>query len=176
MRWLWLTLALGCSSGGDRARPSLDGFLGGVDLAGVDLAGGDLAGADLAGADLARVDSAQVGDLSSPTDGGLDPLLGPANGSGSVCMTPGSLAECPGYAVCRFYTTTEARCDPADQSNPGIGALCNTSQDCDLMYLCYKDFCRPFCDFTDPYSCGFPPGSCVDVGFQGPTHLGACSN
>jgi len=168
MRLVWLLVA--CSSGGTREH-SLDGFLASTDFAGVtDLA----AVTDLAGADVARPsDLASAKDFSSSDLGnGLDPLLSPADGTGQPCQTPGSLSECPGYAVCRFYTTTELRCDPADMSNPGIGAPCTFSHDCDLQYQCYRGFCFPFCTLggTD---CGFPD-DCVDVGYTGGGNIGAC--
>jgi len=109
---------------------------------------------------------------SSDLGSGLDPLLSPADGTGQVCQTPSSLSECPGYAVCRFYTSAELRCDPANMSNPGIGAPCNLSSDCDLQYQCYRGFCFPFCTLggTD---CGFPD-DCVNVGYTGGGNIGAC--
>jgi hypothetical protein len=136
-------LLYACSSTGGAPERSLDGFLG-----------GDLRPAH----DLAV--------------GGLDPLLSPADGSGAPCMTPGSLTECPGYSVCRFYSPTELRCDAADMSNPGVGVPCNQSSDCDLQYSCYRGFCFPFCTLggTD---CGFPD-DCVDVGYTGGGDTGVC--
>jgi hypothetical protein len=156
-----LILLCACSSSGGGKPHSLDGFLSPVDLAGV-----------------TDLESARPSDLASAKDfsstdlaNGLDPLLSPADGSGPVCHTPGSLAECPGYAVCRFYTSTELRCDPANLSNPGIGALCNQSSDCDLMYQCYRGFCFPFC-MIGSTDCGFPD-DCVDVGWMN-HDIGAC--
>ena len=85
MRW-WLVLLLGCSSGANRTNGnhSLDGFLEGEkpDLAGVtDLAApsNDLA---MSFSDLAS------GDLASIAGQGLDPMLGPADGTGQPCQTP----------------------------------------------------------------------------------------
>ena len=107
------------------------------------------------------------------TMSGLDPLLSPADGTGEPCTTPGSLSECTGYAVCRWYSTTQLLCDPADQSNPGIGVPCNQSSDCDLMYACYRGFCFNFCTLggTD---CGFPD-DCVDVGYAA-SNIGICKS
>jgi hypothetical protein len=169
VRKLTFLLLAACSSGGGGRDHSLDGFLGNVDLASPS---GDLASSDLAAVDLATSDLAST-DLASIAGSGLDPLLSPADGNGQSCTTPGSLAECPGYAVCRWYTSTELRCDAADQSNPGIGALCNQSEDCDLMYACYRGFCFNFCTLggTD---CGFPD-DCVDVGYAA-SNIGVCKN
>ena len=142
MSKLILLLLAGCSTGGSTSPHSLDGFLTKGDL----------------GTDSSRA-------------GALDPRLSPADGSGAPCTTPGSLTECPGYAVCRFYSTMELRCDPANQSNPGIGVPCDKSSDCDLQYSCYRGFCFPFCTLHST-DCGYPD-DCVDVGWADGS-IGVC--
>jgi hypothetical protein len=157
-----LLLLAACSSSGGAPQHSLDGFLASVDLSAADLM------LPPRPDDLASARDFSSSDLGS----GLDPLLSPAGGSGQPCTTPGSLSECPGYAVCRFYSSTELRCDPADMSNPGIGTPCNLSSDCDLQYSCYRGFCFPFCTLggTD---CGYPD-DCIDVGYTGGGNTGVC--
>src|SRR5262249_24519379 len=103
---------------------------------------------------------------------GLNPLLDPASGSGAICNMPGDLTHCPNYGVCRFYTSTEARCE-----DPGMGLglhqLCSSSSECDVLFVCYDSECRSFCHLGT-IECG-AVSDCVDVGWTG-HDIGVCSN
>jgi hypothetical protein len=153
-----------------------------ADLASGNLPQGDLAGAaaDLAGAavgdlsprDLASGDLPHPSDLTAPSDltmgGALDPGLALPDPSGMPCTMPGSLTECPGVEVCRFYTASEGRCESCTTCN-NLGAFCTASSDCDILFMCYKNKCTNFCQLGTS-ECG-PPANCLNIG--APTY-GVC--
>lgn len=99
-----------------------------------------------------------------PLDPGLD-----VPEDGEPCMTPGSLVECPGIAVCRFHTTEQGLCESCDSCG-NLGAACVEGTDCDILFACYLGQCTNFC-MLGSFECG-PPEDCLDIGH--PTH-GVCA-
>jgi hypothetical protein len=118
---------------------------------------------DLAGAppDLAPAPSDLAG-------GPLDPGLALPDPSGAVCATPGSLSECPGIEVCRFYSAQSGRCEACTTCN-NLGAACSASSDCDILFMCYLGKCTNFCQLGTS-ECG-PVANCLNIGH--PTY-GVC--
>lgn len=90
----------------------------------------------------------------------LDPDLDVPD-DGEACTTPGSLNECPGIAVCRFYTAEEGRCESCDTCG-NLGAPCTEGTDCDILFACYAGRCTNICPLGTSY-CG-PVEDCLDVG------------
>lgn len=113
----------------------------------------------------ARVDGA----VDAPIDGsgggstGLDPDLSLPDPSGQVCDEPGRLGqpECPPVHVCRFYTSTEGRCESCTGCG-NLNAACSATSDCDILFECYKGRCTNFCTLGSG-ECG-PPADCLDIG------------
>ena len=96
--------------------------------------------------------------------GGLDPDLEiPASG-GQFCDEPGrGSPECPAGEVCRFYTSTEGRCEGCDPATCGnLGASCSATDQCDILFECYKGQCTNFCTLGTT-ECG-PQDDCIDIG------------
>ena len=108
-------------------------------------------------ADLSRPAPA---DLSSG-GGALDPGLSLPDPSGPACTTPGSLGECPFLDVCRFYTSTQGRCESCTSCN-NLGAACSASSDCDILFMCWQGKCTNFCTLGTT-ECG-PPANCLNIG------------
>ena len=108
-------------------------------------------------------------DDTAASSGGtpLDPNLDVPE-DGESCTTPGSLNECPGIAVCRFYTAEESRCESCDNCG-NLGAPCTEGTDCDILFACYAGRCTNICPLGTSY-CG-PVEDCLDVGH--PSH-GVC--
>lgn len=151
---------------------------------------GDAGGADDAGIVDARpamdASAPDVGrDAASATDGahdagrdagrdagasggGLDPRLDVPPAGNDPCATPGSLGECPGIAVCRFYSASEGRCQSCTACG-NLFASCATGDDCDILFVCFEGQCTNFCTLGSS-ECG-APSDCIDIGH--PTR-GAC--
>jgi hypothetical protein len=102
---------------------------------------------------------------------GLDPNLSPASGTGAICTTPGSLTQCGVGQACRFYTSTQARCDAGGPRL--LGDSCTASSDCDILFVCYAGHCRNVCHIGTS-ECG-APANCIDVGFKNAA-IGVCLN
>lgn len=100
----------------------------------------------------------------SPLDPGLD-----TPDDGEVCMTPGSLGECPALQVCRFHTTEQGLCESCDTCG-NLGAPCVEGTDCDILFACYQGQCTNICELGT-FFCG-PIEDCLNVGH--PTH-GVCA-
>ena len=115
--------------------------------------------------DGARDDAVDDG---APDSGSLDPDLSLPDASGTPCTTPGSMGECPGIAVCRFFTPTEGRCESCDICG-NLGDYCSASDECDILFMCYAGVCTNICPL-DTYYCG-PVEDCLDIGH--PTY-GVC--
>jgi len=117
---------------------------------------------------LVRPDAAapfDVGvDVGVPVpDGGvldLDPQLALPDPAGGVCFSPGSLSECPGIDVCRFYTSIEGRCESCSPCG-NLGARCTRSDECDILFMCFRGACVNFCDLGTQ-ACG--ADDCQDIG------------
>ncbi len=111
-------------------------------------------------------------DLAAPPAdlamGALDPGLSLPDPNGATCATPGSLSECPGIEVCRFYTAQSGRCESCTSCN-NLGAPCSASSDCDILFMCYLGKCTNFCQLGTS-ECG-PVANCLDIGH--PTY-GVC--
>jgi hypothetical protein len=100
-----------------------------------------------------------------PSDGGaIDPALALPDPSGQPCATPGSLGECPNLQVCRIYSGSEGRCESCGPCG-NLGAFCNSSSDCDILFACFRNACVNFCEIGT-FECG-PMENCIDVGFPG---------
>ena len=107
-------------------------------------------------------DTAASGD-GTPLDPDLD-----VPDAGEPCTTPGSLNECPGVAVCRFYTAEEGRCESCEACG-NLGDPCTDGTDCDILFACFAGRCTNICPLGTFY-CG-PVEDCLEVGH--PTH-GVC--
>jgi len=107
-------------------------------------------------------------DADEPEGGPLDPDLALPDPSGTPCTTPGSMGECPGIEVCRFYTTVEGRCESCEPCG-NLNDSCTASSECDILFMCYMGRCTNFCELGT-YMCG-PIDDCIDVGH--PTY-GVC--
>jgi hypothetical protein len=135
-----------------------------LDAPGLDAPGSDVPGAD-APRDVGRSDGGRDGGGGGPD---LDPLLDVPPATATPCGSPGNLSECPGIAVCRFYSSTEGRCESCDACG-NLFAPCSSGEDCDILFVCYAGRCTNFCTLGS-FECG-APGDCLDVGH--PTR-GAC--
>jgi hypothetical protein len=178
-RWLgWIlstALLAGCALGddgrnGDAGR-TLDA--GRADAGREDAGRSDAGRSDAGRSDAGRGDAgndAGRGDDAGPrTDaggGGLDPGLDPAGSGGDPCDTPGSFGDCPNSEVCRFFSSSEGRCEGCSECG-GLGASCTSGVDCDTAFVCYEGRCSGFC-LLDTLDCG---EACIDVGY--PT-FGVC--
>lgn len=100
--------------------------------------------------------------------GGLDPQLDVPPAGNDPCAMPGSLSECPGIAVCRFYSPTEGRCESCTACG-NLFAACSSGEECDILFVCYQGQCTNFCTLGTS-ECG-APSDCIDIGH--PTR-GAC--
>jgi len=134
----------------------------------------------------AGVDATMALDAPTPSDGavdggqdaasdgghdastGLDPYLALPPGGAESCSTPGSLSECAGITVCRFYSPSEGRCETCEPCG-NLADPCTRSSDCDILFSCYRGQCTNFCELGT-YNCG-PIEECIDVGH--PTY-GVC--
>ncbi|HWO22130.1 MAG TPA: hypothetical protein VNO30_25380 [Kofleriaceae bacterium] len=94
--------------------------------------------------------------------GGLDPDLEIPDPSGQVCDEPGRMSgECPAGEVCRFYTSTEGRCEGCTACG-NLGASCTATDQCDILFECYKGQCTNFCTLNST-ECGAPT-DCINIG------------
>jgi hypothetical protein len=95
---------------------------------------------------------------------GLDPDLEIPDPSGQVCDEPGrGSPECPSGEVCRYFTSTEGRCESCDPSTCGLlNASCSASNQCDILFECYKGQCTNFCTLGTT-ECG-APADCINIG------------
>jgi hypothetical protein len=121
---------------------------------------------DAARDDAARDDAAR--DDAAPDAGSLDPDLELPDPSGAPCSTPGSMTECPGIEVCRFFTPAEGRCESCEPCG-NLGDYCTRSSECDILFMCYAGACTNICPLGTMY-CG-PVEDCLDIGH--PTY-GVC--
>ena len=78
------------------------------------------------------------------------------------------MSDCPGIAVCRFFSATEGRCESRTECG-NLGASCTDGTDCDILFACFEGRCTKICPLGTFY-CG-PVDDCLDVGH--PTH-GVC--
>jgi hypothetical protein len=114
-------------------------------------------------------DAAIDGAIDAPIDGsggggtGLDPDLSLPDPGGQVCDEPGRLGlpECPPVHVCRFFTSTEGRCESCTGCG-NLNAACSATSDCDILFECYKNRCTNFCTLGSG-ECG-PPADCINIG------------
>ena len=113
----------------------------------------------------ARVDAAVDAPIDSSGGGGagLDPDLSLPDPGGQVCDEPGRLGqpECPPVQVCRFFTSTEGRCESCTGCG-NLNAVCAATSDCDILFECYKGRCTNFCTLGSS-ECG-PPADCINIG------------
>ncbi len=107
------------------------------------------------------------GDASESGGTALDPDLDVPD-EGESCTTPGSMNECAGISVCRFYTAEEGRCESCDACG-NLNAPCTEGTDCDILFACYAGRCTNICQLGT-FGCG-PIEDCLDVGHA--TH-GVC--
>lgn len=94
--------------------------------------------------------------------GGLDPDLELPASTGQVCDEPGRGApECPAGEVCRFYTSTEGRCEGCTTCG-NLNAPCSATDECDILFECYKGSCTNFCTLGT-VQCG-AVADCINIG------------
>jgi hypothetical protein len=115
----------------------------------------------------AAVDAAS--DSAVPDGGPLDPNLELPDPAGDVCFTPGSMSECPGIQVCRFYDSVSGRCESCSPCG-NLNDFCTASDQCDILFMCYMNRCTNFCQLGT-MMCGAVQ-DCLDIGH--PTH-GVCN-
>lgn len=123
--------------------------------------------ADDGGSDGDTLDGGDHDD-DEPVVSDLDPDLGLPDPSGDPCDTPGGMWECDFLEVCRFYSSSEGRCESCEPCG-NLNDFCSSSSECDILFMCYLGHCTNFCTL-DTYMCG-PIEDCVDIGH--PTH-GVC--
>lgn len=80
---------------------------------------------------------------------------------GEACDTPGYKSDCPGFAYCRFYDSEEGRCESCDPCG-NLGAFCDSSDQCDVLFSCFRGVCTNFCTLGQS-ECG-PVEDCLDIG------------
>jgi len=148
-----LLIAGGCASGRSGGGPDGGG------------SGGDAPGTPGDGAPAidARIDGPPI-DAPGGGGSGLDPDLSLPDPSGQVCTQPGRVGapECPDAEVCRYFTSTEGRCEAGPPSGGTLGESCTASSQCDLLFDCYKGQCTEFCTLGT-LSCG-TVADCLDIG------------
>ena len=93
--------------------------------------------------------------------GGLSSDLSLPDPSGTPCTSPGSLGECPGIEVCRFFTPTEGRCETCGPCG-NLNDPCTASDQCDILFMCFRGRCTNFCTLGT-FECGAIE-DCVDIG------------
>ena len=94
--------------------------------------------------------------------GGLDPDLELPDPGGQVCDEPGrGSPECPTGEVCRYFTSTEGRCESCTTCG-GLGASCTATNQCDTLFECYQNECTNFCTLGTT-ECG-APADCINIG------------
>jgi len=154
-----LVLAGGCASGRNNGGSNGDGHVDAPAGTPSDAASGDAA----ASAD-ARIDGPPT-PIDGPGGGGgsgLDPELEIPDPSGQFCDEPGRMGtECPAGEVCRYFTSTEGRCEGCTTCG-NLGAACTATDQCDILFECFRGQCTNFCTLNTP-ECG-APADCVDIG------------
>ncbi len=166
---LWLgLLVVGCATGATRPRDAggPDGAASGVDAGVVDGGPGPGFDAGPAGIDAGPTgfDAGPTGFDAGPTGfdaGALSPELRLPDPSGAPCSSPGSLGECPGIAVCRFFTPAEGRCESCEPCG-NLNDPCSASDECDILFMCFRGRCTNFCTLGT-FECGAIE-DCVEVG------------
>jgi hypothetical protein len=156
-----LVLAGGCASGRGNGGANGDGRVDAPTGTSVDAAPGDGA----ATAD-ARVDGSPM-PIDAPGGGGgggLDPDLELPDPSGQFCDEPRrrGAPECPPLEVCRFFTSTEGRCEAGPASGGTPGSPCTATDQCDIQSECYQDRCTAFC-LLGSLECGMV-ADCINIG------------
>ena len=106
-------------------------------------------------------DAPAPGDPDAPAGTDLDPDLDVADPAGDICTMPGSLTECPGIQVCRFYDSSSGRCESCGPCG-NLNAPCSASNQCDILFMCYLGKCTNFCTLGT-FECG-PIDDCIDIG------------
>ena len=162
-RWVLLfAIAAGCATGrgnegnGDQhdappgSPPGIDAPTGGG-------GGGGGGGGDGGGGDAS-------GGGGGGGGSGLDPELSLPDPSGQVCDAPGiGSPECPVGEVCRFFTSTEGRCESCTAGTCGhAGDSCSATNQCDILFECYQGQCRSFCTLGT-LACG-TVDDCINIG------------
>ena len=85
----------------------------------------------------------------------------PGDGAPSIDGPP----ECPTGEVCRYFTSTEGRCESCTTCG-GLGASCTATNQCDTLFECYQNECTNFCTLGTT-ECG-APADCINIaGRQG---------
>jgi hypothetical protein len=114
--------------------------------------------------DARMVDARTDAAIDAPPGGGgsgLDPELELPDPGGQACSMPGRSTGCPAGEVCRFFTSTEGRCEGCSTCG-GIGSACTATDQCDILAVCYAGQCTGFCTLGT-IECG-APADCINVG------------
>jgi hypothetical protein len=109
-----------------------------------------------------RLDAAMIDAPGGGGGGGLDPDLDLPDPNGQFCDEPGrGSPECPAGEVCRFFTSTEGRCEGCTTC-AGANEACTATSDCDTLFECYKGQCTSFC-ILGTVQCG-AVADCINIG------------
>ncbi len=196
--WLAVGLALGCTVDSENGFPSV--MTGASATAPTSVSGTGATGdatTDTEGTaggsaeDTATSGAATVGTI---TDGmvttGSDSGTGDSTGGGMVgpcggqaldpqlevpplcqpaCVSIGFSNDCPAGQICRLKDSATSVCENCITCG-NSGAACSASNECNILFTCFKGQCALMCDLSTPQVCG-NPAACTDVGH--PTH-GAC--
>jgi hypothetical protein len=101
-------------------------------------------------------------EASSPPDAGpLDPGLSLPDPNGAPCTSLGIEVGCPAYQVCRIASPSGGRCEGC-ASCGHLGDRCSATNECDILFECYKGKCTNFCQLGT-YMCG-AIADCINVG------------
>jgi hypothetical protein len=148
-----LLIAGGCASGRSGGGPDSDGR--------VDAPAGTPG--DGAPAIDARIDGPPIDAPGGTGGSGLDPELSLPDPNGQFCDQPGVGAPvCPAGEACRYFTSTEGRCEACTTCG-GLGASCTATSQCDILFECYQGQCTGFCTLGS-IECGAPT-DCIDIGY-----------
>lgn len=160
--------ALGVDGGIDGSAPMFDAgpTMPGVDagpmMPGMDA--GPTMGVDAGptmGVDAGPTMGVDAGPMTGPDAGALSSELALPDPSGTPCTSPGSLSECPGIEVCRFFSPAEGRCETCGPCG-NLNDPCSASDECDILFMCFRGRCTNFCTLGT-FECGAIE-DCVDIG------------
>ncbi|MDB4940810.1 MAG: hypothetical protein JWP97_344 [Labilithrix sp.] len=121
------------------------------------------------GSDGSAISDASIdaGATKGPT--GLDPGIPIPPLGNEPCSPPGNTEVCSGLQACRMATPDSGRCEDCSMQgtcSAGVGQACVGSNDCDILFNCFRGKCTLVCRFPYLGECG-GTRACVDVGYQG---------
>lgn len=99
----------------------------------------------------------------------LDPQLAVPPLCMPTCVSIGFSNDCPAGNICRLEDSATAVCEGCTTCG-NLDDPCTASNECDIVFTCFRGQRTAMCDLDTPQTCG-NPAACTDVGH--PTH-GAC--